>query len=104
MAFEKYDYYQDKKIKAPTVTISNNYLVLNKVAREKLKCNCLELAFERESNKIRIRPSEDGEIISKTKIYAKGFFKQFGIYQKGKFRATYNQSENALYIDLNENL
>ena len=53
-------------------------------------------------NTIRISPSEEGMDMKKTKVYAAGFFKQFGIMGKGKFAANYDQG--ALYVDLNQSL
>lgn len=100
MAFEIYEIYHDNNGKLAIVSISRNYLALNKVAREKLNCDLLELAFDRESNIIRIRPSVDGKIVRKTKIYAKYFFKHFGIDNRGKYKAKYDQNENTLYVDL----
>lgn len=102
MAFEVYEFYHDNNGKSAIVSISSNYLVLNKAAREKLNFDLLELAYDRESNEIRIRPSVDGEIVKKTKIYAKYFFKHFGIDKRGKFKAKYDQNDNnTLYVDLN---
>ena len=93
-----------KKEKQAIVSLSRNSLVLNKFAREQLNSANIELAFDPETNKVRISPSEDGPGIKKTKVPASGFFKYFGIKEKGKFAAEYDQEDNALYVNLNQSL
>lgn len=86
--------------KLPLVTISKNSIVLNKYAREKLNVERVELAFDTESNKIRIMASANGQNIKKTKVFGRGFFNHFGITEKGKFYADYDEETNALYVDM----
>lgn len=100
MAFEVYKPRGEKAEKLPLVSLSKNSIVLNKTAREKLQAENVELAFDRETNTIRIRSSKDGQIIKKTKVFARGFFNHFGIDKKGKFTARYSEDENALYVNL----
>jgi hypothetical protein len=38
--------------------------------------------------------------LKKTKTFAKGFFNQFGIDKKGKFAGRYDESEEAIFVDL----
>lgn len=98
MAFEVYKPRGEKAEKAPMISLSKNSIVLNNVAREKLGGNKLELAFDRDTNTLRIRAVEDGGLeMRKTKVFGKGFFNQFGINVKGKFEARYEPEENALY-------
>lgn len=74
---------------------------MNNVAREKLGSSRVELAYDQQSNVIRIKGVTEGGIeLKKTKMFGKGFFNQFGITQKGKFEAEYNPQENALYVKL----
>lgn len=100
MAFEVYKPRGEKVGKLPLVSLSKNSIVLNKTAREKLKAENVELAFDRETNTIRIRASKDGQIVKKTKVFARGFFNHFGLDKKGRFTASYEENENALYVDL----
>ncbi|MCL5058417.1 MAG: hypothetical protein M1130_10625 [Actinobacteria bacterium] len=61
----------------------------------------MELAYDQQSNVIRVKGVTEGGIeLKKTKLFGKGFFNQFGITQKGKFEAEYNPEENALYVKL----
>ncbi|MDH7578815.1 MAG: hypothetical protein QHH75_13605 [Bacillota bacterium] len=105
MAFEVYQPRGERKSKLPIVSLSKNSLVMNKQAREQLKAeDSIELAYDRDANVIRIRASEDGLAIKKTKVFAKGFYNYFGITKTGKFVARYDENENALYVDLKQNL
>ncbi|MFZ5591157.1 MAG: hypothetical protein ACOY81_05040 [Bacillota bacterium] len=98
MAFEVYKPRGERSEKVPLITLSKTSLVLNSVAREKLGTNRIELAFDRETQTIRVRAVEEGGMeIKKTKVFGKGFFNQFGITQKGKFEARFDPQERALY-------
>lgn len=102
MAFEVY-VPKKKKPRAqpqPLVSLSKNSIVLNKIARQTLPSDRFELAFDPERRIIRIKPSRDGISLKKTKVYARGFFKHFGIHYKGKFSAHYRPEENALFVEL----
>lgn len=90
MAFESYvprrgrssETLKNKKI--PAIRLSKNSLVINKWAREFFRAANIELAFDPETNTIRIGPG--GTItLKKSKVYAKGFFKAFGITSQGLF-------------------
>jgi len=70
--------------KIPAIRLSRNSLVINKWAREFFRAANVELAFDPETNTIRIGPG--GTIRIKTsKVYAKGFFNAFGIASVGWF-------------------
>lgn len=103
MAFEVYKPRGHRVPKLPMVTLSKNSIVLNKHAREKLHTEKVELAYNGETNIIRIKAAQDGQNIKKTKVFSRGFFNHFNITTKGKFVADYNEQENALYVDLNKN-
>lgn len=104
MAFEVYQPRGEKAEKLPLVSLSKNSLVMNNKAREKLnKPENIELAFDKSSNTIRIKPSNNGLSVKKTKVFAKGFFNHFNINQKGRFAATYDENENVLYVNIDEN-
>ncbi|MFZ5595977.1 MAG: hypothetical protein ACOY31_03060 [Bacillota bacterium] len=101
MAFEIYKPRGERQEKAPIVSLSKTSIVLNNVAREKIKTSRIELAYDRESKQVRVRGVEEGGMeIKKTKVFGKGFFNQFGITKKGKFEAKYDPSDNSLYIKL----
>lgn len=102
MAFEIYKPRGERTERAPIVTLSKNSLVMNKQAREKLNAGAIELAYDRDGNIIRIKASEDGQSVKKTKVFAKGFYNHFGIEKKGKFKARYDENENALFVELNQ--
>jgi len=103
MAFQVYKPRGERVPKLPLITISKNSIVLNKHAREKLNTEKVELAYDKEKNVIRIKATEDGQNIKKTKVFSRGFFNHFYITAKGKYQAKYDEKENALYVDLNQN-
>ena len=100
MAFEIYKPRGEKNQKVIIVSLSKNSVVLNKQAREKIQAEKIELAYDKDTNTIRIKASEDGQMLKKTKTFAKGFFNQFGIDKKGKFTGTYDEIEKALFVDI----
>ncbi|MCL5289830.1 MAG: hypothetical protein ACYC0Q_10030 [Eubacteriales bacterium] len=102
MAFEIYKPRGVKMSKLPLVTLSKSSIVLNKHAREKLATEKVELAFDRDTGMLRIRASENGQIIKKTKIFSRGFFNHFDISKKGKFAAKFDEKEKALFVVLEE--
>jgi len=72
----------DKKV--PAIILSRNNLIINKWAREFFRAANIELAFDRETNTIRIGPG--GTIpLKNCKVYARGFFRDFGIDSIGFF-------------------
>lgn len=102
MAFEVYKPRGERAEKAPVVSFSKTSIVLNTVAREKLDSPNIELAYDKDTNTIRIRASEGGMTIKKTKLFGKGFFNQFGISKRGKFKADFKPDERSLYVSLNQ--
>ncbi|MDF9409256.1 hypothetical protein L7E55_12965 [Pelotomaculum isophthalicicum JI] len=100
MTFEIYKPRGERAKKQALVSLSKNSIVINKVAREKFNVDKIELAYDRDTNIIRISASESGQTIKKTKVFARGFFNYFNINKTGKFPAEYNTDQNALYVDL----
>jgi len=94
--------YKPKSEKESTVFISKNHLTLNKKLASQLNSSHVELAYDPVTKTIRIRPSsnENGLIINKNKIGAKGFFKHFNIQNKGKYNTSFDENEKAIYIRL----
>ncbi|NPV72594.1 MAG: hypothetical protein HPY89_02115 [Pelotomaculum sp.] len=99
MAFE---IYKPRVEKDTFVSISKNHITINKELLSKLNANYVELAYDRDTKTIRIKPStnKNGLSINKNKIGARGFFKHFNIEQKGKFNAVFDDKEKALYIQI----
>ncbi len=102
MAFEVYKPRGERITKLPLVSFSKNSIVLSKVARHKLNTESVELAFDRDAKIIRIKASEEGQNVKKTKLFARGFFNNFDLNLKGKYKADYDENENALFVDLNQ--
>ncbi len=87
----------------PAVRLSKSSLVLNKVAREQLNTpEYVELAYDKNTKMIRIRPSDKnaGIALKKTKVFAKGFFNNFKIQSVGTYDARYELEGNELYVSL----
>jgi uncharacterized protein YtpQ (UPF0354 family) len=99
MVFKVYKPFLEKE---NTIAISKNHLTLSKELLNKLDAKHLELAFDRTTKTIRIKPTtnEHGLILNKNKIGAKGFFKHFNIEQKGKYTAVFDDHEKTLYINI----
>jgi hypothetical protein len=96
-------YHPRAKAKPIIVRLSKTTIVLSKVAREQLNTpEDVELAFDKVTNTIRIKPSaaEGGSALKKTKLLVPGFFKQFEISATGTYSADYNAEENALFVKL----
>ncbi|HBV95540.1 MAG: hypothetical protein JL50_09625 [Peptococcaceae bacterium BICA1-7] len=101
MSFEVYRPRGERAEKKPIVSLSTTSIVLNNVAREKLGSSRVELAYDKQSDVIRVKGVTEGGIeLKKTKIFGKGFFNAFGITKRGKLEAEYNADENALYVKL----
>lgn len=102
MAFEVYKPRGERTGRIPVISFSKSSIVLNRVAREKVNSSNIELAFDRENNTVRIKASENGIPLKKTKVFGKIFFNQFGISKRGKFKAEFYPNERALYVNLNQ--
>lgn len=104
MAFEIYKPRTSERVeKQIYVSLSKNSIVLNKPARAKINnAERIEIAYDSETNILRIKPDENGLILRKTKLFAKGIFNQFGINKQGRFPVVFNEEQNALYLNLNE--
>ncbi|MDA8334246.1 MAG: hypothetical protein M0Z41_04495 [Peptococcaceae bacterium] len=92
MAFETYlpargsgrDTGVSRPKRVPAIRLSKNSLVINKWAREFFRAANIELAYDRETNTIRIGPGGTMRL-NNSKVYAKGFYKAFGISSVGLF-------------------
>lgn len=101
MAFEVYKPRGERMEKVPVISLSKSSIVLNNVARQKLGRSKIELAFDRDTKTLRIKAVDDGGLeMRKTKVFGKGFFNYFGIEKKGKYEASYDPDEKALYAKI----
>lgn len=62
------------------------------------------LVYVRVVNYYLVLPTLNSEEPKKSKIFAKGFYKHFGITKTGKFAVKYIPEENTIYVDLNKSL
>jgi hypothetical protein len=103
LSFEVYKPRGERMEKFPLVSLSKTSIVLNNVARQKLDSSRIELAFDRDTQTIRIKAVDEGGIeMKKTKVFGKGFFNHFGIAGRGKFEAKYEPAEKAIYATLHQ--
>ena len=95
-----FEVYKPRFEKDATVAISKNHLTLNKKLVDRFDTEYVELAFDKDTKTIRIKASssDNGLILNRNKIGARGFFKHFNIQQKGKYNAVFNENENAVYV------
>ncbi|MFZ5645166.1 MAG: hypothetical protein ACOY46_16445 [Bacillota bacterium] len=101
MSFEVYRPRGEKNEKVPVISLSKSSIVLNNVARQKIGKNKIELAFDRDTQTLRIKAVDEGGLeMRKTKVFGKGFFNYFDINKKGKYEARYDPDENALYATI----
>ena len=105
MAFEVYKPRGEKGTDKPAlVTLSKNSIVLNKPARAKLNADAIELSYDNDTRTIRIKAKEDGTVLKKTKLFAKGFYNYFKINATGRYLAEFVSEENALFVHLDSAL
>jgi hypothetical protein len=101
MTFEVYRPRGERQEKLPVISLSKTSIVLNNVAREKINSDRIELAYDPKKAIMRIKGVNEGGIqVKKTKVFGKGFFNQFKIDNRGKYNATYEPEENALFVQL----
>ncbi|MBP7332476.1 MAG: hypothetical protein KBA08_09280 [Firmicutes bacterium] len=95
-----FEVYKPRFEKEATVAISKNHLTLNKKLVDRFDTGYVELAFDKDTKTIRIKASngENGLILNKNKIGARGFFKHFNIQQKGKYNAVFDENEKAIFV------
>jgi len=81
----------------PAIRLSRHSLTINKWAREFFCAANVELAFDPETKTIRIGPGGTFTL-KNSRIYARGFFKAFGITSVGLFPVEFK--EGHLYARL----
>jgi hypothetical protein len=91
----------ERQEKQPIISLSKTSIVLNNISREKLNSTRVELAYNQYSKMMRIRAVQEGGMeIKISKLFAKGFYNAFKINKQGKFPATYDEAQNALFVQL----
>lgn len=97
-----FEVYKPRFEKESMVAVSKNHLTLNKRLAAKLATPLVELAYDPDTKTIRIKPTnnENGIILNKNKIGAKGFFKHFNIDLKGKYSAVFDEKEKNIFIKI----
>lgn len=81
------------------ISLSKTSIILNNYARKVLISERIELAYDRHTQTIRIKPVESGGLeIRKTKAFAKGFYNQFGINKRGKFLG--KAGKDGIYVSI----
>jgi hypothetical protein len=86
------------------ISLSKASIVLNRLSREALKTpEYVALAFDPDDNILKITPSnkEEGILVKKTKIFAKGFYNFFDLHINGRYIAIFNQEDESLCATLN---
>lgn len=101
MAFEVY---RPRSSRENVVALTKHHIRLSGKLVNKLGTDRVEVAYDRDANKLRIRGIEDGGLmINKNKIGARGVFKYFDLEGKrGNFAAVYDEKEKAIFVDLNQ--
>lgn len=102
MAFEVY---KPRSSRENVVALTKHHIRLGRKLADKLNSDRVEIAYDREKNKLRIKGvDEGGMMLNKNKIGARGIFKYFNIEdKKGNFAAEYDEKEKAVFVNFNEN-
>nr|WP_243276648.1 hypothetical protein [Desulfallas sp. Bu1-1] len=99
-----FEIYRPRSSRENVVALTKHHIRLSRKLVDKLGTDRVEVAYDRDSNKLRIRGTEEGGLmLNKNKIGARGIFKYFDIEgKKGNFAADYNEKEKAIFVDLNQ--
>lgn len=98
-----FEIYRPRSSRENVVALTKHHIRIGGKLMDKLGCNRVEVAFDREKNRLRIKGVEDGGmILNKNKIGARGIFKYFDLEnKKGSYPAEYNEKEKAIFVNLN---
>ncbi|TYO93352.1 hypothetical protein [Desulfallas thermosapovorans] len=101
MAFEVY---KPRSSKDNVVAFTKHHIRLGVKLADKLKGDRVEVAYDRETQQLRIKAvAEGGLLLNKNKIGARGIFKFFDLEGKrGNFDAEFNPEDKAIYVNLAE--
>jgi len=99
-----FEVYRPRSSSENLVSITKHHIRLGHKMAEQLNGDKVEVAYDKETNKLRIRNAEeDGLKMTNNKIGARGILNYFDIsIVKGNFAAEFNPEDNAVYVDLNK--
>lgn len=84
------------------VAITKHHIRIGPRLLSRLMGDDVEVAYDSDKNILRIKGVDEGGLkLSKTKIGAQGIFKYFNLDVKGKYRAEFDEKEDAIFVDLN---
>ncbi|WP_347490322.1 hypothetical protein [Desulfoscipio sp. XC116] len=101
MAFEVY---KPRSSKENVVAFTKHHIRLGVKLAAKLKSDRVEVAYDRETQQLRIKAvDEGGLLLNKNKIGARGIFKFFDLDGKrGGFEARFDPQEEAIFVNMAE--
>ncbi|MFA7467386.1 MAG: hypothetical protein WCY82_03860 [Desulfotomaculaceae bacterium] len=97
-----FEVYRPRSARDNMVALTKHHIRLGGKLAEKLGSRRVEVAFEKETGKLRIRGvKENGMLLNKNKIGARGIFTFFNIEgKKGTYHADYDEKEKVVYVYL----
>lgn len=100
MAFEVY---RPRSSNENLVSITKHHIRLGNKMADKFNGAQVEVAYDKDTNKLRIRSVDDGGMkITNNKIGARGIFKYFNLEGlKGNYPVELDENDNAIYVNLN---
>jgi len=100
MAFEVY---VPRAANDNAVTLTKHHIRIGNKLLGRLKGDKLEVAYDVETNKIRIKGTDGpGLTVAKNKVGARGIFTYFNLDLKGRYEADFDEKQKAIYVDLNK--
>jgi len=98
-----FETYKPRSSNENSVAITKHHIRIGNKLASQIKGDRIEIAFDKDSNTLRIQGTNEGMKVTKNKIGARGIFKYFNLEEtKGNFTAEYNADDNAVYVDLNK--
>lgn len=100
MAFVEYNPAKGN-LRPGSAKLTKTHLILSDDMQQKLNSTHVKLAYDPDTQFIRLQPSEDSGLkMVDGKIQSKGFTKFFNINKRGVFDAQWKEEEKAVYIKL----
>lgn len=97
-----FEVYRPRSARDNMVALTKHHIRLGGKLAEKLNSRRVEVAYDKDTGKLRIRGvKEGGMLLNKNKIGARGIFTFFNIEdKKGTYHAVYDEKDKAIYVDL----
>ncbi|MCL2336508.1 MAG: hypothetical protein FWC60_03695 [Firmicutes bacterium] len=97
-----FEVYRPRSTRDNMVALTKHHIRLGGKLAEKLGSGRVEVAYDKETGKLRIRGvKEGGMLLNKNKIGARGIFSFFNIEdKKGNYRADYDEKTKVVYVYL----